>query len=65
MVGQPTIEKEFTLTPRLSLIGGAEYDTRDLWEGKVGLSYALTKHISLLSQWHLEFGWGGGLQVRF
>ena len=60
-----TIEKEFTLTPRLSLIGEVEYDTHDLWEGKAGLSYALTKHVSLLGQWHSEFGWGGGLQMRF
>ena len=60
-----TIEKEFTLTPRLSLIGEVEYDTHDLWEGKLGLSYMLTKHVSLLGQWHSEFGWGGGFQVHF
>ena len=59
------LDKEFTLTPRLSLIGEVQYDTHDLWEGKTGMSYLLTKHLSLLGQWHSEYGWGGGLQVRF
>ena len=59
------IDKEFTLTPRLALVGEIQYDTHDLWEGKTGLSYMLTKSVSLLGQWHSEFGWGGGIQVRF
>ncbi len=59
------LDKEFSLTPRLSLIGEVQYDTHDLWEGKTGLSYMLTKSVSLLGQWHSEFGWGGGLQIRF
>jgi hypothetical protein len=58
-------EKEFTLTPRLHLIGEVEYDSHDKWEGKAGLSYVVTENFSLLGQWHSEFGWGGGLQVRF
>ncbi len=58
-------EKEFTLTPRLSLIGEVEYDTHDKWEGKAGLSYRVTSSFSLLGQWHSEYGWGAGLQVRF
>jgi CopA family copper-resistance protein len=60
-----SLEKEFTLTPRLSLIGEVQYDTHDLWEGKTGLSYTVTKSFSLLGQWHSEFGWGAGLQIRF
>ncbi|MDX2447581.1 MAG: multicopper oxidase domain-containing protein [Desulfobacterales bacterium] len=60
-----TLEKEFTLTPRLALIGEVEYDTHDRWEGKTGLSYTLFRNVSLLGQWHSEFGWGGGVQVRF
>jgi hypothetical protein len=59
------VEKEFTLTPRLSLIGEIEYDSHEKWEGKTGLSYTLTQNVSLLGQWHSEYGWGGGLQVRF
>jgi hypothetical protein len=59
------LEKEFVLTPRLSLLGKVEYDTHDEWEGKAGLSYMVSKNVSLLGQWHSEYGWGGGLQVRF
>ncbi|MDJ0784578.1 MAG: multicopper oxidase domain-containing protein [Desulfosarcinaceae bacterium] len=59
------LEKEVTLTPRLSLVGELEYDTHELWEGKAGLAYAVTKQLSLRGQWHAEFGWGGGLQFRF
>jgi hypothetical protein len=57
--------KEFALTPRLALTGEVQYDTHDLWEGKAGLSYILTKNLSLLGQWHSEYGWGGGLRVFF
>ncbi|MBW1799176.1 MAG: multicopper oxidase domain-containing protein [Deltaproteobacteria bacterium] len=60
-----TLEKEFHLTPRLSLVGEAEYDTHTQWEGKAGLNYAINKHMSLVAQWHSDFGWGGGIQVRF
>ncbi|RPI37902.1 MAG: copper oxidase [Nitrospiraceae bacterium] len=63
--GRVSFEKSFHLTPRLGLYGEAEYDTHDQWEGKTGLSYIVTKNISLLLQWHSEFGWGGGLKVWF
>lgn len=59
------LEKSFELTPRLSLLGEAQYDTLDLWEGNAGLSYLVNKHVSLLGGWHSEYGFGGGLQVRF
>jgi hypothetical protein len=59
------LEKEFQLTPRIGLIGEVEYDSHDLWEGKVALNYMLSKTISIVGQWHAEFGWGGGVQVRF
>jgi len=39
--------------------------THDDGEGKAGLSYMVSKNVSLLGQWHSEYGWGGGLQVRF
>lgn len=63
--GRVSFEKLFHLTPRLGLYGEAEYDSHDLWEGKTGLSYIVSKNISLLLQWHSEFGWGGGLRVWF
>jgi CopA family copper-resistance protein len=59
-------DKEFMLTPRLALIGEAEYDTHETsWEGKVGLTYTLTKNISLIGQWHSEYEWGAGAIIRF
>jgi hypothetical protein len=59
------LEKELHLTPRLALHGEIEYDTHKYWEGAVGLSYMLTKRLSLLGKWHAEYGFGGGLQLRF
>ena len=60
-----SLEKSLELTPRLSLMGEVEYDTHDLWEGKVGLSYLVHKNISLKAAWHSDFLWGAGLQIRF
>jgi hypothetical protein len=60
------LEKEFTLTPRLSLTGEAEYYTNDSeWEGEAGLEYTLSKTISLTGRWHTDFGWGLGAVFRF
>ncbi|MBW2582759.1 MAG: multicopper oxidase domain-containing protein [Deltaproteobacteria bacterium] len=57
--------KSFELTPRLALLGEAQYDTHDNWEGSAGLSYMVHKYFSLVGQWHSEYGFGGGLQIRF
>jgi hypothetical protein len=60
------LEKEFTLTPRLSLTGEAEYDTHDSrWEGEAGLEYTLSKAMSLTGRWHTDFGWGIGAVFRY
>lgn len=59
------LEKEFELTPRIALYGEAEYDTHDQWEGMVGISYTVSKRLSLIGQWHSDFGLGAGLRIRF
>jgi FtsP/CotA-like multicopper oxidase with cupredoxin domain len=59
------LDKEFELTPRLTLFGEVQYDTHHLWEGSVGLNYMVNKHFSLIGLWHSEYDWGGGLGVRF
>jgi CopA family copper-resistance protein len=59
------LQKSFRLTPRLTLLGEARYDTHDLWEGRVGLFYLVNKSISLVGQWHSDYGFGSGLQIRF
>ena len=63
--GRFNLGKSFELTPRLALLGEAEYDTHDKWEGSAGLSYMVHKYFSLVGQWHSEYGFGGGLQIRF
>jgi len=57
--------RTFQLTPRLGLFGEARYDTHDDWEGVAGLSYTINKIFSLIGQWHSDYGFGGGLQIRF
>jgi hypothetical protein len=63
--GRFNLGRSFELTPRLTLLGEAEYDTHDNWEGSAGLSYMVHKYFSLVGQWHSEYGFGGGLQIRF
>jgi hypothetical protein len=57
--------RSFELTPRFGLFGEVEYDTHDRWEGVAGLSYTINKIFSLVGQWHSDYGFGGGLQIRF
>ena len=59
------LAKEIPLTPRLMLGGEAEYDTHTYWEGSVHLDYRVTKHFSVIGQWHSDYGWGGGLRVLY
>lgn len=58
--------KGFELTPRLMLVGEAEYDTHKTeWESSVGLTYLVNKNFSLIALWHSDYDWGGGVQMRF
>ncbi len=60
-----TIARKFELLPRLSLDGLVQYDTDSYWEYVGGLSYTLSKDVSLRAQWHSDYRWGAGLQARF
>ncbi|HEX2770487.1 MAG TPA: multicopper oxidase domain-containing protein [Geobacteraceae bacterium] len=62
---QFAVGKHLELTPRLAIYSEAEYDTKEHWEIRAGTSYLLTKHFSLIGQWHSRFGWGGGLRWEF
>lgn len=62
---QFALDKHLELTPRLAIFTEAEYDTEEKWEARAGSSYLLSKHFSLVGQWHSEFGWGGGLRWQF
>ena len=59
------LAKELEITPRLGLHGEVQYDTHTQWEGKVGLSYLVSKDFSIIGNWHSEYGVGVGLQIRF
>jgi hypothetical protein len=62
---QFAVAKHLELTPRLTVFSEAEYDTKEHWEIRAGTSYTMTKHFSLIGQWHSRFGWGGGLRWQF
>jgi CopA family copper-resistance protein len=60
-----TLDRELMLTPRLSVFGEIEYDTREDWSYQVGLSYFLTKSLSATALWDSDYGLGAGITVRF
>lgn len=60
-----TAWKYLHITPRLTAFGEAQYDTGTKWENRLGLSYMINKSISIMGQWHSDYGLGGGVQVRF
>ncbi len=62
---QLSVGKSLELTPRLQTFAEFEYDTQTHQEIRAGASYLLSRDLSLIGQWHSEFGWGGGLQLRF
>lgn len=57
--------REVPLTDRLSLIAQAAYDTEQDFGYRVGLSYLLTKRLSLVSLFDSDYGLGAGLGLRF
>ena len=59
------VEKTFQITSRLAAFGGAEYDTRSRWQTIAGAEYTLNKQLSLITQWHSDFGFGAGVSIRF
>lgn len=59
------IGKEIQLTPRLSVFGDLEYDTRTQWEYTTGASFLLNKQFSLTAGYHSDHGWGAGIGFRF
>jgi FtsP/CotA-like multicopper oxidase with cupredoxin domain len=62
---QFTAARHLDITPRLRVFAEAEYDTQEKWESRVGVTYLISKHLSLVGQWHSDFQWGGGLRWQF
>jgi FtsP/CotA-like multicopper oxidase with cupredoxin domain len=59
------IGKTIQLTERLSVFGMVDYDTRTDLEWQAGVEYTLTKQLSLVGQYHSDFGLGAGLGFHF
>ncbi len=60
-----TLAKTFQLTARLAVWGEVFYDTNTEWEWTAGADYTLTRHASLIAQYHSDYGLGAGLMIRF
>jgi len=59
------LAKSLQITSRLSFFGEVEYDTSTEWEWSAGAAYTINKPVSLITQYHSEYGFGGGLSFRF
>lgn len=58
--------KRLQITKHLSFFGEAEYDTNTKWEGvAAGAAWIVNKWLSLIGQWHSDYGLGAGIRVRF
>lgn len=58
-----TLEKEFQLTERLSLFVEAQYDTNTRVELSTGFIFTINKNLALVSQFHSDYGFGGGIML--
>ncbi len=57
--------KSLRLTDRLSVFADVQYDTGSSWEWSAGADWLLSKRFSLITQYHSEHGFGGGVGFRF
>ena len=57
--------KSLQITDRLGIFTELQYDTGSDWEWTLGADYTLTKQFSLITQYHTEYGFGGGISFRF
>lgn len=63
--GRAVAGKTFQMTPRAALRGQVQYDSDGEWEYVAGLSWMLRREFSLRLQWHSDYGFGGGVRIRF
>lgn len=57
--------KTLQITDRIGIFGDLRYDTGSEWEWTLGADYLLTKQFSLITQYHSDHGFGGGIRFRF
>ena len=58
------IGRELQLTRRVAAFADAEYDSKTDWEWVAGGEIVVTRWLSLVGQYHSEFGAGGGVRLR-
>ncbi|RYD33815.1 MAG: hypothetical protein EOP86_12455 [Verrucomicrobiaceae bacterium] len=59
------LNKRLQLTDRVNLLAEVQYDTGSQWEWSAGAEHLLNKTFSLITQYHSDYGFGGGLRFRF
>jgi FtsP/CotA-like multicopper oxidase with cupredoxin domain len=57
--------KALQITDRISIFGEIEFDTGSEWEWTAGAAILMTKQLSLVTQFHSDHGFGGGIGFRF
>jgi hypothetical protein len=57
--------KSLQLTERIAGFSEVEFDTGTKWDWRVGLEATLTKQFSLITEYHSDYGFGGGIGFRF
>ena len=60
-----TAVKELQLTRRLTAFGEGQYDTVTDWEWIAGGEFVVNKYLSVVGQYHSDYGAGAGLRARF
>jgi hypothetical protein len=63
--GRFLLEKGLHLTPRFGVDFEVEYDTHTQWEGKIEMSYLVSRNVSLIANWHSEYAIGAGIRILF
>ena len=53
------------LTDRIMVFGNVEYDTESREEWLLGSKYILSKNVSMIGQYHSDFGAGAGVEFRY
>ena len=60
-----TLAKTLQLTSLLSAFAKVEYDTGTEWKWTTGAGYTLTKALSLTTSYSSDYGFSGGVALRF
>lgn len=60
-----TLGREIPLTSRLSLLVNAQYDTAEQFDWQAGVSYTVSKRLSLIGTYDADYGLGAGVGFRF